>query len=146
MTERMDGQITLFDQDIWCSRTCRESSAPTTEATSEWYSNLLQESQMTMPLFLDLRAGTDGQTQGQYWQIGGALLGEFIRRSFGEHPREDVDCALLQILQDNPPQKYYLSAEACEGMLNRTQKRGRHLPNELRDVLVYQSKIMRKAQ
>ena len=67
--------------------------------------------------------------------VNGALLGEYTMRSFGESPREENESRLSQILQDSAQQKYYLSARACAGILNRAQKRGKELPEILQQAL-----------
>jgi hypothetical protein len=38
-------------------------------------------------------------------------------------------------LQDSAPEKYSLSARACAGILNRAKKRGKVLPEMLRQAL-----------
>ena len=60
-------------------------------------------------------------------------------RSFGESPSAAVESRLSQILQDNPHQKYYLSAKSCLGILNRAKRRGKELPEQLRLALIQQS-------
>ena len=65
----------------------------------------------------------------------GPLLGEYTTHSFGESPREENASRLSQILQDSAPQKFYLSAKACAGILNRAEKRGKDLPEVLRTAL-----------
>ena len=65
----------------------------------------------------------------------GALLGEYTMHSFGEFPREENVSRLSQILEDSPPPKYCLSAKACQGILNRAAKRGKELPEILREAL-----------
>ncbi len=70
---------------------------------------------------------------------GGALLGEYTMRSFGECPREENASALSQILEDSAHPKYYLSAKACQGILNRANRRGKDLPEQLEKALVQQS-------
>jgi hypothetical protein len=42
---------------------------------------------------------------------------------------------LWQILQADAPEKYYLSARACEGILRRAERRGKALPPMLREAL-----------
>ena len=44
-------------------------------------------------------------------------------------------CSLARILEPNVAQKYYLSARACRGILNRADRRGRTLPLRLRQAL-----------
>lgn len=72
----------------------------------------------------------------------GQWLGECMTRNFGESPSVAAESRLSQILEAAPPMKYYLSAKACQGILNRAQRRGKELPAALRDALIRQSKIM----
>ena len=65
----------------------------------------------------------------------GPLLGEYTMHSFGECPREENASRLSQILQDSAPEKYSLSARACAGILNRAEKRGKILPDILKQAL-----------
>jgi len=69
----------------------------------------------------------------------GLLLGEYTMRSFGECPSVAVESRLSAILEDNPPQKYSLSAKACQGILNRAERRGKKLPEQLEAALRAQS-------
>lgn len=66
----------------------------------------------------------------------GALLGEYSTLSFGEFPSGVVESHLSQILEVSPPQKYYLSAKACQGILNRANRRGKKLPELLEMALL----------
>jgi cytidylate kinase len=45
---------------------------------------------------------------------------------------------LSQILEANAPEKYYLSAKACEGILRRAERRGKQLPEILKIALEQQ--------
>jgi hypothetical protein len=94
---------------------------------------------MKAPLFLDLRGG-GGQQAAASWQTGGQLLGEYTMRSFGECPSDAVESHLLQILEENPHPKYYLSAKACAGILRRAEKRGKILPPTLKAALEKQAR------
>ena len=42
---------------------------------------------------------------------------------------------LSQILEENADPKYRLSAKACQGILNRAERRGKELPKELKEAL-----------
>jgi hypothetical protein len=53
----------------------------------------------------------------------------------GECPSAENASTLSQILQANAPEKYYLSAKACAGILRRAEKRGKELPGMLREAL-----------
>ena len=85
-----------------------------------------------MLMYLDLRngSGTDaswelvrGQLPGQNWM---PLTG---CRSGGR------ESTLASILQADAPQKYYLSAKAAQGIMNRAAKRGKILPQMLKEAL-----------
>lgn len=89
------------------------------------------------PLFLCLRK--DGPMQDVSWETDGALPGEYTTLSFGECPSEENVSRLSQILEDTPHPKYYLSAKACQGILNRARRRGKQLPEELERALVMQA-------
>ena len=62
----------------------------------------------------------------------------YSMHSFGESPKDGVESYLSQILEDNPHQKYYLSAKACRGILNRAERRGKDLPEALKVALLLQ--------
>jgi len=59
--------------------------------------------------------------------------------SFGESPKDAVVSRLSEILVENPHPKYCLSARACQGILNRANKRGKQLPIQLEMALKRQA-------
>lgn len=75
MIEEME-QLTL-DPDIWCGKTSPEPSVPTKQKTSASSSKKPPKSATKMPLFLCLTKES-GQPQGASWEMGGALLAEFL--------------------------------------------------------------------
>lgn len=137
MTNELDGQMSLFDPDLWSGKTSPGRSAQEAAKTSEPCSKKRQGSQTRAPLFLDLRK-ENGVPQEQSWQMGGALLGVYSTRSFGEFPNAAAESHLSQILEDNPRPKYFLSAKACQGILRRAERRGKELPEILREALIQQ--------
>jgi hypothetical protein len=53
-----------------------------------------------------------------------------------ESPNVVVESSLSDILETGDvPQRFYLSARACQGILRRAEKRGKSLPHSLRDAL-----------
>ena len=68
--------------------------------------------------------------------MDGALRGELSTLNFGESPSAAVESRLFWILEDNVPEKYYLSERACQGILNRASRRGKELPEILRTALL----------
>lgn len=53
----------------------------------------------------------------------------------GEYPSVENESTLSEILEDNVPEKYYLSPKACLGILRRAKNKGRKLPDNLRIAL-----------
>ena len=136
-----EGQMSIFDllsPDTWSGKTSQEPSVQTKEKTLDVSLKKRRGSSVKMPLFLDLRT-ENGVRQDVSWVIGGALLGEYMMHSFGECPREENVSRLSQILEDNPHPKYCLSEKACQGILNRANKRGKKLPEILEQALIRQS-------
>lgn len=64
------------------------------------------------------------------------MPGECWTPNTGESPSVVRESTLSQILEDNAPEKYFLSARACEGILRRAEKRGKKLPLMLWEALV----------
>ena len=58
-------------------------------------------------------------------------------------PRGAKESSLSQILQADPPLKYYLSPKACLGILRRAFERGKELPKKLERALKIQAGLMR---
>lgn len=134
MTKELEGQMNLSDLGIWYGKTYSEPCQATKERTSDASSKKPQGSSKQMPLFLDLRRG-GGINQAASWEMGGALLGEYTMHSFGEYPNEENVSHLSQILEEAVHPKYSLSAKACQGILNRANKRGKKLPEILQKAL-----------
>lgn len=138
-------QMSIFDQDLWCGKTCLEHSAPTEERTSERCCTKRSKlPAITPPLFLCLETSGQKADASLTWTENGALLGEFSMRSFGEYSNVDEESHLSQILEDSPHPKYSLSAKACQGILRRAQRRGKELPQLLKNALEQQAFSARK--
>lgn len=110
-------------------------SAVTKEKTSTQYWKNWPASKNPKFQSLDLRTES-GQNQGLSAEMDGALRGELSTLNFGESPSVAVESRLSWILEDNVPEKYYLSARACQGVLNRASRRGKELPEILRTALL----------
>lgn len=139
MTQDMGEQVTWQDLGISFGKTYPEPSAPTEDRTSKPSSRRSSaSSSRKRPMCLCLRK--DGPTAGcsaMRWEDG-ALLGEYTTRSFGESPNAAVESRLSQILEECPHPKYSLSERACLGILRRAEKRGKELPEELKNALLRQ--------
>lgn len=123
-------QLSLF------GKTSPEHSVPTKEKISEpCWKNLPAWNNQTFQ-FLDLRGGADGAKLEQSSGTDGAWLGDSLMLNIGESPNAERESLLSWILEDNVPQKYYLSARACQGILTRASRRGKQLPDILRQALL----------
>ena len=131
-------QMSLFDQDIWSGKTYQEPCPQTKGKTSGVSSKKQSGSSKRMPIYLDLRKA-DGHTPDALWAMGGPLLGEYTMHSFGECPKEENVSLLSQILVEEAHPKYSLSAKACQGILNRANRRGKKLPEILQKALECQA-------
>ena len=67
------------------------------------------------------------------------MLTEFLMLNTGESPSDARESSLSQILQAEVPEKYYLSAKACQGILRRAAERGKELPEVLQKALERQA-------
>ena len=141
MTEQMEGQVSLYDLDIWSGKMSQELSVQMVEQTSKPSSKRSSRSQKkTLPICLMLVNGQSRDASMMSW-ADGQLLGEYMTLSFGECPKEENASRLSQILEAYPPQRYSLSAKACQGILNRAERRGKKLPEELERALRAQAEL-----
>lgn len=128
--------------DTWCGKMSQEPLAATEEKTLRQCSKKRSKSSSRKPpLFLCLTKDGLQQDACPMWTEDGALLGEYTTRSFGECPSEENVSRLSAILEDTPHPKYYLSAKACQGILNRAERRGKKLPEQLETALRAQAAL-----
>ena len=64
------------------------------------------------------------------------VMSDGVTRNFSEAPDPVVETRLSQILSYDAPSRYDLSARACQGIINRANKRGKELPPMLKDALL----------
>lgn len=112
-----------------------ERSQATKVKISEPFWKNLPGSQKQTLAFLDLRKES-GPRQDVLPEITTALHGGPLMLNIGECPRDAVESRLSWILEDNVPERYYLSAQACQGILNRASRRGKALPEILHMALL----------
>ena len=124
-------QLSLF------GKTCPEHSVPTAAKISgPCWKNLPALHSQTFQ-FLDLRiGGADGAKPEQSPETDGLWHGDSSMLNTGEFPNAERESRLSWILEDNVPQKYYLSARACQGILTRASRRGKALPDLLKTALL----------
>ena len=123
-------QLSLF------GRTYQEPFPATTEKTSgRFWKNLPALDNQTLP-FLDLRGGADGARPVQSPETDGLWLGDSWTVNISEWPSAESVSLLSSTLEVNAPEKYYLSARACQGILTRASRRGKKLPDLLQTALL----------
>jgi hypothetical protein len=62
---------------------------------------------------------------------------EYLTLNISDWPKDASVCSLSDILETGDvPQRFYLSAKACQGILRRAAKRGKELPQPLMFALV----------
>lgn len=150
----MDGQVTWSDLGFSFGRTLSEHTAATEEKTLQPCWKKLRVSQNQDFLYLDFRKSRNGQKQEPLTVMGGLSLGGLTTLRTGEKPSETAvqemlsvwgphsvaeESRLSQILEVNPLPKYNLTAKACLGILRRAERRGKDLPERLKQVLLMQS-------
>ena len=86
---------------------------------------------------LSSTAYLNGEKEYRYWLTSEDLQrrGLCLTLNLSEKPRTVIHTKLSQILERNPDPKYNLSAKACQGILNRAEKRGKKLPEALEKAL-----------
>ena len=112
-----------------------ERSAATKERTSEPSLKNSSKSLSRQPLCLRFRR-TDGPTQTVIAETDGALRTEFLTLNTGESPSAAVESTLSSTLEENAPEKYYLSEKATLGILRRSARCGKELPLMLEYALI----------
>lgn len=123
-------QLSLF------GKTYQEPFPATTERTSgQSWKNLPAWSNQTL-LFLDLRGGADGAKLEQSLETDGLWRGDSWTVNISEWPSAESVSLLSSTLEVNAPEKYYLSARACQGILTRASRRGKKLPDLLQTALL----------
>lgn len=161
MNETLEGQVSLFGPDTAFGKTSAEPSAPTEAKISKPSSRSSSKSATRTPLMcLCLTSGPKVGCSTPMWVDGllpigcmtlnsgafhsdadgfvslpistGLPLGNYcLTLNCGEKPRIPNPTKLSQILQEDPDERYRLSAKACQGILNRANRRGKQLPEEL---------------
>lgn len=90
-------------------------------------------------MFLKVIPGV-GNILGQpYWELLAPFVGESLTLNTGVSPRVARGSSLWRILEPHPHRRYFLSRKACLGILRRARRRGKVLPDTLREALELQS-------
>ena len=138
-------QLSMFGQDLWHGRTCPAPSARERQRARTSGSFWRRSSALNAIPFqsLDLTPGAGNLLGEFYWELISPWRGGASTLNTGVSPRDAKESSLSQILQADPPQKYYLSPKACLGILRRAFERGKELPQKLERALRIQAGLMR---
>ena len=98
------------------------------------------KSKMKPYIFLCLKR--NGQQPEKLWEMIIPLPIEYSMRNTSESLKNAEESFLSQILQENVPEKYYLSQRACSGILRRASARGKELPELLKRALEKQAQYV----
>ena len=138
-------QLSMFGQDLWHGRTCPAPSARERQRARTSESFWRRSSALNAIPFqsLDLTPGAGNLLGEFYWELISPWRGGASTLNTGVSPRDAKESSLSQILQADPPLKYYLSPKACLGILRRAFERGKELPKKLERALKIQAGLMR---
>ena len=137
-------QLSIYDLDLWCGRMFQEPSPaePQKERISGSSSRRSSELKSVVFQSLDLTPGAGNLLGEFYWELISPWRGDALTLNTGVSPREEKESSLSQILQDDPPDKYYLTRKACLGILRRAAERGKELPEKLKWALEMQAGLV----
>ena len=138
-------QISMYDLDIWCGKMSPEPSQAEHPRERISGSSSKRSSELSAIPFmsLDLTPGHGNLLGESYWEMISPWRGGASTLNTGVSPNDAKGSSLSQILQADPPIKYYLSPKACMGILRRASERGKALPPKLERALRIQAGLMR---
>ncbi len=132
-------QVSMFDPGLQRGKTSPARSPPTKARTSGVSWKKRSELVYRAYMFLKVIPGV-GNILGQpYWELLAPFVGECSTLNTGVSPRAARGSSLWRILEPHPHRRYFLSRKACLGILRRARKRGKVLPDTLREALELQS-------
>ena len=136
-------QLSMFGQDLWYGKMFPAPLVQERQRAKTSESFWRRSSALNaIPLqSLDLTPGAGNLLGEFYWETISPCVGGAWMLNTGVSPREEKESSLSQILQADPPRKYYLSPKACLGILRRAYERGKELPPKLKRALEIQSGI-----
>ena len=138
-------QISMFGQDLWYGKMFPAPLVQERQRAKTSESFWRRSSALSAIPFqsLDLTPGAGNLLGEFYWELISPWRGGASTLNTGVSPRDAKESSLSQILQADPPLKYYLSPKACLGILRRAFERGKELPKKLERALKIQAGLMR---
>ena len=138
-------QLSMFGQDLWYGKMFPAPLVQERQRAKTSESFWRRSSALNAIPFqsLDLTPGAGNLLGEFYWELISPWRGGASTLNTGVSPRDAKESSLSQILQADPPLKYYLSLKACLGILRRAFERGKELPKKLERALKIQAGLMR---
>ena len=138
-------QLSMFGQDLWYGKMFPAPLVQERQRAKTSESFWRRSSALTAIPFqsLDLTPGAGNLLGEFYWELISPWRGGASTLNTGVSPKDAKESSLSQILQADPPLKYYLSPKACLGILRRAFERGKELPKKLERALKIQAGLMR---
>ena len=138
-------QLSMFGQDLWYGKMFPVPLVQERQRAKTSESFWRRSSALNAIPFqsLDLTPGAGNLLGEFYWELISPWRGGASRLNTGVSPKDAKESSLSQILQADPPLKYYLSPKACLGILRRAFERGKELPKKLERALKIQAGLMR---
>ena len=117
------------------TKTCRACSV---QKTMPWDASWLSLLEQSFPLRPE-QTGTNGLVQVLLPARNAKQRGGRLMLNTSESPNVVVESSLSQVLEKTSiPARYFLSSAACLGILKRASKRGKQLPESLKQALINQ--------
>ena len=138
-------QLSMFGQDLWYGKMFPAPLVQERQRAKTSESFWRRSSALSAIPFqsLDLTPGAGNLLGEFYWELISPWRGGASTLNTGVSPKDAKESSLSQILQADPPLKYYLSPKACLGILRRAFERGKELPQKLERALRIQAGLMR---
>lgn len=138
-------QLSMFGQDLWYGKMFPAPLVQERQRAKTSESFWRRSSALSAIPFqsLDLTPGAGNLLGEFYWELISPWRGGASTLNTGVSPKDAKESSLSQILQADPPLKYYLSPKACLGILRRAFERGKELPKKLERALKIQAGLMR---
>ena len=114
-------QLSMFDQDLWYGKMFPVPLVQERQRAKTSESFWRRSSALSAIPFqsLDLTPGAGNLLGEFYWELISPWRGGASTLNTGVSPKDAKESSLSQILQADPPLKYYLSPKACLGILRR---------------------------
>ena len=144
-TNKEAEQVTLSDLGICGGKMFQEPSPAELPKARTSVSSSKRSSELSAVPFmsLGLTPGHGNLLGESYWELISPWLCGAWMLNTGVSPSDVKGSSLSQILQADPPTKYYLTPKACLGILRRASERGKELPKKLARALKIQAGLMR---